>query len=129
MVQILGTKFSVFDNLSKCPPEVMNLIDVFSMRKDYLLNSEKVCQQLVDELSAGEVSVLTTKAFTDGTEAEYISCKALDNLISCTFYDVLSTHVYRTYGSSVSVDYIYQSLSDDILNNGFEIPNAYADLI
>jgi len=108
----------------------MNLVDVFSMRKDYLLNSEKVCQQLVQHLSGGEDSVISSIKVDEETSADYIAGDKLDNLISCTFYSALSSHVYRTYGTTAeNSDYIYAALSNEILNDGFTIPNAYAGLI
>ena len=127
MIQIIGTRFSVFDNLKACPVDIMNLINVFSMRRDYLLNSEKVCNQLINVLSStGSDGILTE----NGLYPAYIDDQKLDNVISLAYYNVLTAHLNQRYGvQGKTNDIIYKNLSSSILYNGFSIPNPYVDVI
>jgi len=43
MAQALGTEHSAFKTIQDAPLEILDLLDVFTIRKDYLLNSKKVC--------------------------------------------------------------------------------------
>ena len=51
MVQILGTKYSILDGLSSVPQELIDLIDVFSMRRECLLSSKYVSSTLASILA------------------------------------------------------------------------------
>lgn len=155
MAQILGTDYSVFQTLDSAPLEIQQLVNVFSIRKDYLLNSSKVCRQLAEKLSADATANLSTNSdlelrswalsasdmndirpeeyFSRLSIADYIQISALDEIILSSFDSVLSSHVYAQYPTLSSdkgnCQYIYQELSNEILCSGFEIPNKYADEI
>lgn len=146
MIQILGTNFSVFKSIERCPLEIVKLINIFSMRKDYLLNSDKVCSQLAAAIDKEVLSSWNTDralsddpvlsinlerrkhGLSDLSVNSMIKAKELDNLISSTFCNVLSANVYDTY-NTIDGQFIYKELSTAILSNGFELSNKYADEI
>lgn len=97
MVQILGTNFSVFDNLADSPVEIIDLINVFSVRKDYLLNSDKVCRQLVHELSGGYfvdlINSYKIEHNQQGFDEKHAADQVKDGSRQLTSYNTLSTLV------------------------------------
>ena len=97
MVQILGTNFSVFDNLADSPVEIIDLINVFSVRKDYLLNSDKVCRQLVHELSGGYfvdlINSYKIEHNQQGFDEKDAADQVKDGSRQLTSYNTLSTLV------------------------------------
>ena len=47
MVQILGTNYNVLDSLSNIPLEILDLVDIFSMRRDCLLDSSVMSKHTI----------------------------------------------------------------------------------
>lgn len=145
MTQILGTEYSIFSTINSAPLEIQQLINVFSVRHDYLLNSEKICSQLTNyitnEASAAindndknyTLSINELRNKSDGFEKlsvlNYISKSSLDNLISSAYKQVLTENVSESYAVLTDPSPIYKILSTEILCSGFEIPNKYADNI
>lgn len=137
MIQILGTKFSIFDSLKNCPVEILNLIDIFSIRKDYLINSEKICSKLVSELSSldtewnhSENGILSSCNETDPLSVypPFIIAEKLDDVVCSAFGEVLSAHVFQTYNDLSSTS-IVKDQYQNIKQNSFELSSEYDQTI
>ena len=146
MAQILGTKYSILESFDTIPLEIQNLVDIFSMRKDCLLDSSLMSKHslttIVDGrslstafpassyISASTLEVLNEcSAMSAGTLYGQISAKYLDELISSTYLNVLSANVSLTYGRLTNDRPIYEILSDCILKENFQLPNKNKDKI
>ncbi len=56
MMKNLGFNYTIFDNMDEMPIEIINLMDVLSINKKYLLNSDYIRQDLIDDLKQKEVA-------------------------------------------------------------------------
>lgn len=57
MMKNLGFNYTIFDNMGEMPLEIINLMDVLSINKKYLLNSNYIRQDLIDEFRNVGVAV------------------------------------------------------------------------
>jgi hypothetical protein len=57
ILQSFGLKYSIIDNLDIIPDEILNVINVLSINKKYLLNSGVISEALVNELSCVKYNI------------------------------------------------------------------------
>lgn len=147
LIQILGTKYSVLNCIDDIPLELRNQLEVFSMRRECLVDTNFVQQQLVDALSDSVVtdsppSLLTAINYYRQTSLSsdsrdyihdqlstnaYIDSKVLDAFISSTYQNTIMHYLTLTYDQLENDFPIYQILSDNILLSSFVLPNKYKD--
>ena len=58
MLYIFGFKYSIFDNLNDIPVEILNLIDVLSINRKYLLKNGILRKEFLQVLSSDDNHVL-----------------------------------------------------------------------
>ena len=148
MVKLLGTNYNILDGINDIPLELVNLIDVFSMRRECLVNSKYVNEQLAAALSSSkELSDLSSDSIqeinsyretelSDNSElsvplsvTQYVDIDKLDDFMSASFTHVITHFLTLTYGKMVEDKPIVEVLSDNILLSDFELPNKYQDKI
>lgn len=56
MMKNLGFNYTIFDNMDEMPIEIINLMDVLSINKKYLLNSDYIRQDMIDDMKERRVS-------------------------------------------------------------------------
>lgn len=78
MIKMVGMKYDVLDSFEKIPVEIANLMDIVSINKSYLVNSEVFKKAFIDELSATGCLVDSTLSSTLSDEV-YLSSIADDN--------------------------------------------------
>lgn len=152
MISLLGAKYTVLDGVDKLPLEVYKQLEIFSMRRECLLDSRIVQQKLVDALSDVQEAPIEEQLRTISTLNEYraslsgqlsdlpfgadetsvslspkIDVSALDNFISSTYFSTISHYLMLTYDKSSEDKPIFEELSSSILLSGFVLPNKYAD--
>ena len=146
MVQLLGTRYNVLDGIVELPLELANLIDVFSMRRECLVNSQYVCQQMVEKmksvsaLSAVDISendlISSTNKYRSESKlsndqrlsAQISASPAIDiSQLDKMMYDTISATIMNfldlSYGKMTDDKPIRTILSNSILCSGFDIPN------
>jgi hypothetical protein len=52
MLNIIGVKYNVLDTFDKIPIEIANLMDILSINRSYLLQSNKFNNEFIEELSS-----------------------------------------------------------------------------
>jgi hypothetical protein len=52
MLNIIGVKYNVLDMFDKIPVEIANLMDILSINRSYLLQSNKFNNEFIEELSS-----------------------------------------------------------------------------
>lgn len=143
MIKMVGMKYDVLDSFEKIPVEIANLMDIVSINKSYLVNSEVFKKAFIDELSATGCLVDSTLSSTLSDEV-YLSSIADDNekdtyiekgkyywnklqlddykyqqFLQQVYLKVLSSFVFMQYadaenGLSTQNQCIYQYLKDEL---------------
>jgi hypothetical protein len=55
MINVVGLKYDVFDAFNAIPVELANLIDILSINRSYILQSDKFSTEFIDLLSASGI--------------------------------------------------------------------------
>lgn len=142
MLEILGTKYSIFNIINDCPLEIFKLINILSIKPEFLIkdgvlaydniqqfrslttnkylhDSSSSCSAYIDELNKNRIS--------DKLSVEsVIDSERLKRVIRGIFNDQLSSVVFDTY-NDYDHKYIYQQLSNNILYDDFKLNNIYED--
>lgn len=155
LLDMIGADYSVLKNIQTFPDEIRHLIDIFSVRREYLLNSKKINGQLVNQLSCTQLSdssnISSSVLSISHDRQEYLSLDEShadnwctvggnisvsmskyidDNLLSAfmfnTFVNMLSSKMSMTY-NDIESTVIYKSLSTDILCNDFELHSSNSE--
>ena len=50
MIKTIGTNYTTLKDINSFPLEVQNYIDIFSLQRELLLNSEKIKKTLADKI-------------------------------------------------------------------------------
>lgn len=152
MISLMGAKYTVLEGVDKLPVEVYKQLEIFSMRRECLLDSSIVQQKLVSALSGAKVAPIEEQLSTISAINEYraslsgqlsdlpfgadetsvslspkIDVAALDNFISSTYFSTIQHYLMLTYDKSSDDRPIFEELSSSILLSGFVLPNKYAD--
>lgn len=150
LANMTGIKYTVFQNISLFPQDIIKLLDVLSMKREYLLAAEKMnsaltkhlsaivldsddeakicCQEINDErkrilVASSDMSSIWQP---EVSATSYIDDEKLDATVSSMYRQLMLDKVTQTYNDYART-LIYKNLSSSILLSGFSIPNAYAD--
>lgn len=134
MISLFGVNYTLFNDLQYIPLELMDLMDILSIKREYLLNNTKFARLMVDQLSSavskipaehgsyddlstnrGETSV--QNEFGQVNLASYIDEQALDDKIYQLYYNELTSNINLPYLDTDQP--IWGELSDNILLSGF----------
>lgn len=112
MIQQLGINYTLFDKLKLMPIQILNLIDILSIKKEYLINDKKL-KPLFTKLLQSEVSSL------DGVEEASLQ-NTVSALTETRLSSVISadTEVYPLSNllDTISVDYSSYIDNDKLYN-------------
>ena len=111
MISWLGVKYTIFNDIQYMPLDIQNLIDIFSVKREYLTSYVKLNNSFVDNMLSG-VSLDTyddaTQIFS-GNEAALTATKLIDEdeYLSCANAIISSINECRT-----NYAFVYPELSD-----------------
>lgn len=122
MVKMYGLEYKVFDRLDLLPPEVLDLVNLFSISKKYVLNGGLVLREYRDRLSAEGViyDLLPPDGFSAPESADVrtdvLSCGSPDgenyrDFVTASFAEVISGFICLPYEQGG--DPIYTLPGDD----------------
>ena len=138
IAKVLGIReFSVLKNLNAVPNDVLNMMDIFSINRSYLLNPryfntdfvKDLLYSTLDEEAIEQVQNNPDLAATEDISAYNIigsiSNEKYTQYVEEVFFKILASKVFQNYGS-LSGDFIYTNLLNE--NNGFSLDNSLAAL-
>ena len=117
---MLGLHYTIFDNIQTFPVDILKLIDVLSIRKDYLTSSSKVNSEMAHsiwsqcssdispsmQLSIDALNNVRLSSLCDDFDAVSAQTStddlSLDVFVSCTFKQQLDNVLCSTYNDSLS---------------------------
>ena len=117
---MLGLHYTIFDSIQSFPNDILKLIDVFSIRKDYLTSSSKVNSEMAHsiwsqcscsintgmQLSIDALNNARLSSLCDDFDAVSVQTStddlSLDVFVSCTFKQQLDNVLCSTYNDSLS---------------------------
>lgn len=124
MLSSFGIDYSVLNNIDLVPIEVMNLIDVLSINKKYLLNEKVLDSRLVEEIrkeayldKSSELSGLSGDSGISSV-AGYVDDEKYQNFISSLYYNLIDGIVNTKYGSFVKYP-IYATYGKNLVQDEF----------
>lgn len=148
MMKMFGFDYTIFDNIETIPIEVLNLLNILSINRKYLLNDGIIGETLKKDLSAhgvlsGDINKcsedLSTYFSSDRIKSDKdlaISALNINNIqlddaeyfkyITTIYNDLLSNFIYLNYNLTSEHGYeykIYESVYGDLA----EIPDIYDD--
>lgn len=142
MSKILGVvNFGLLNNLDSFPIEILNALDILSINKSYLLNSNittpEIRQMILKYASQANLSAGTTLSssirnlyLNDYNIINSIDTENYRQLITHIFYDILESYVFMTYGNlntPLQNDYIYKNISNELTSTNFQNWNSILD--
>src|SRR5574344_253715 len=151
--QLLGISYSVFNTIRQFPREIIDLIDVLSIKREYLLDYFKVNHDLADFVSISttvsddnttnsinNLNTLRSQYLVDSptlsndwssnnlTTNSYIVDDKVDEIVNAIYLNILSAKVDATY-KDVNGTLIRDALKNEIALSGFAIPNPIATIV
>ena len=149
LASMTGIKYTVFQNISLFPQDIIKLLDVLSMKREHLLNAEKMDHKLTkllssmvldndvevadlcEEINHERQRILTVSSDMSSlwqpevSATSYIDDQKLDTIISSMYKELILDKISQTYNDFENT-LIYKHLSSSILLSGFALPNVYA---
>jgi len=132
MIDVLGVKYSVLDNIDAVPLELLNMIDMLSINKKYLLDSKVFKKEFIDEVStfcitSGDPGILSDE-LSAGTlsgmqlSGEYVDEQKYKDFLVDQYDKTLSNFIFLKYaeaenGLNSKYSYIYEYMVDDLANS------------
>lgn len=134
MIQIVGIKYDVLASFDRIPIEIANLMDILSINKSYLLQSDKFNQTFIDQLSSfgcikhvveTNINALSNNMLSTSTAQlypEYIDSEKYEEFLYTIYYIILRNYVYLQYADAENnlpsdKQYIYQYIQHDLMQN------------
>jgi len=139
IMQITGVDYSLVDDIKSIPLEVLNLLDLLSVNKKYLLNSRVFNERFRTELSSActslyepystvdlassistDVGGTGNTALSDITEQNrYLDDSKYRRFVYNQYQNLLSANVFSKYADSENdlnskYEYIYEYIADDL---------------
>ena len=123
MIEMLGIHYTIFDNIEFLPQEILQLFDVLTINKCYLLNDKILNKTFVETLST-EITIpsTVTSDISTGANAEFTSDgyseEKFKNCLSTIFTNVIKYNINLQYDDTdTDTDtIIYKYLSNDLLD-------------
>jgi hypothetical protein len=133
MIEMLGIHYTIFDNIEFLPQEILQLFDVLTINKCYLLNDKILNKTFVETLSteitipstvssdiSTDISVDISTGISISTNAEFTSDgyseEKFKNCLSTIFTNVINYNIKLCYDDTDSNTIIYKHLSNDLLD-------------
>ena len=124
MVKMFGISYKVFERLDLLPPEILDLVNIFSINKKYVLYGDKILQEYRDRLSSESVifDYNPPSPATGQDSAQFVD-SVLDyrypvggnyyDFVVSSFIDVLSGFLNLTYEEGGSTPIYREPETDD----------------
>lgn len=125
MVSLLGSRYSIFESLETMPLEIVNIIDVLSINKKYLLDANVLNDKLIDDLKTNVTTVISgdySDLSNNTILSVIIDSKKYETYLSSVYVNLLSSNVYATYYPKDYTPnvYIYEKIANDLLDKQSE---------
>ena len=135
MVDIVGIKYDIFNSFKNIPIELANLIDILSINKSYILQSNKFADTFISLLSTDGViqeNTINDNFINDELSGDtvhnvklirqYISDENWKKFLLQLYQMVLNKYVFLQYadaenGLETEHKYIYEYIQSDILGS------------
>lgn len=106
MITNLGIKYSVFNDIQNMPIEIQKLIDILSIKREYLINYMKMDKQFVNTMLSG-ITINTSNIDFNIDKEEYSNCVIDNDVLSDVLSNALELNEYRN---------IYKKIDNEISN-------------
>lgn len=126
MASLLGGGYSVFESVESFPLDIKNVINVLSLNKKYLFDSNVLNNNLINDLKKN-VTTNISNDYSDISSNTVLSVvfdqKKFENYLSSVYTNILSSSVYETYYNDGHIPnkFIYEDLAPDLLDKKIPI--------
>src|SRR5574344_1722914 len=119
MIQMEGIDYSIFTGIDNMPIDILDIMNIMSIKRHYLLNSNVVSKQLIDTLSSSILSTINNvipSKLSCSRLNSYIDDDLFNSYLISTYYSILYENVMERYDDNdKSSPFIYNVISNDLL--------------
>lgn len=142
MIAVLGVDYQIVTDMASMPVEILNLMDILSINKHYLLDNKTFCEEFKQQLSvyndgacilSSENHELSNEISADissyATISSYLDNDAYKDFLYTIYYKTLEKYVKLQYadaenGLSTQYKYIYEYIYEQLMHHNSVDDNA-----